>query len=223
MSDNLALEQALIAKAQQLSGLTLAQLAQQLQVKMPANLKREKGWVGLLLEQALGATAGSKALPDFPELGIELKTLPISQTGKVLETTFVCVAPLVGLTGVTWQQSHLKHKLAKVLWVPIVAERSIPLAERIIATPFLWTPSLQESQQLQQDWQELTDMIVMGQVEQITAKTGEVLQLRPKAANSQAKTKAFDAKGRPFLTLPRGFYLKTQFTQQILASHLRLD
>lgn len=48
------------------------------------------------------------------------------------------------------------------------------------------------------------------------------MQLRPKAANSQAKTKAYDKQGKPFFALPRGFYLKTPFTAQILQQHLPL-
>ncbi|MDI8106950.1 hypothetical protein MJN85_30220, partial [Salmonella enterica subsp. enterica serovar Anatum] len=41
----------------------------------------------------------------------------------------------------------------------------------------------EEDRQLRLDWEELMDMIVLGQVERITARHGEVLQLRPKAAN----------------------------------------
>ncbi|QDP02056.1 DNA mismatch repair endonuclease MutH [Thalassotalea sp. PS06] len=216
-------ERQLLQTAQNLSGLTLGELAMQLQVRVPDNLNKEKGWIGLLLEKALGASAGSKPLPDFPELGIELKTLPINRQAKVLETTFVSVAPLTGLTGVTWQTSHVKKKMAKVLWVPIISERQLPVGERVICTPFLWQPNPQEEALMQADWQELTDMIVLGEVEKINGTYGQVLQLRPKAANSKAKTKAFDKNGRPFQTLPRGFYLKTAFTQQLLNHHLRIN
>ncbi len=218
-----ASETELITRAQALAGLTLGELAKQYDIAVPKNLNREKGWIGLLLEHALGASAGSRPEPDFPHLAIELKSLPINQVGKPLETTFVCVAPLTGLTGATWATSHIKNKLAKVLWVPVVSEREIAIEDRIIGTPFLWQPSIEEEQLMANDWQELTDMIVLGKVEQITGKVGQVLQLRPKAANSQAKTQAFNKRGEPFLTLPRGFYLKTSFTHQLLKSHLRLD
>lgn len=190
---------------------------------MPENLNKEKGWIGLLLEHQLGASAGSRPEPDFPHLGIELKSLPIDRYGKPLETTFVCVAPLIGLTGVNWKNCHLRNKLARVLWVPVVSEREIPIAERIVGTPFLWSPDIKEEKLMADDWQELTDMIVLGEVEKINGKIGQVLQLRPKAANSKAKTKAFDRNGQPFMTLPRGFYLKTSFTHQLLKKHLRLD
>jgi DNA mismatch repair protein MutH len=40
-------------------------------------LKRDKGWIGILLELWLGASAGSKPEQDFAALGVELKTIPI--------------------------------------------------------------------------------------------------------------------------------------------------
>ena len=68
---------------------------------MPPDLRRDKGWVGMLLEYWLGADAGSKAEQDFAHLGVELKTIPVDESGVPLETTFVCVAPLTGNSGVT--------------------------------------------------------------------------------------------------------------------------
>mgnify|MGYP000135278499 CR=1 FL=1 len=215
-------EQALLDRVNSLAGLTIGEIAEKYDIAMPNNLKREKGWVGLLLEHVLGATAGSKPEPDFPELGIELKSIPINQAGKPLETTFVCVAPLTGLQGVTWENSHIRHKLSRVLWVPIVAERSIPLAERVIATTFIWSPNAEEEQALAQDWQELIEMITLGEVEHINGKHGTFLQLRPKAANSSVRTKAFNHRGEPFMTLPRGFYLKTSFTHALLKNQFRI-
>lgn len=216
-------EAELLARAKNLAGMTLGEIAESIAVAVPKDLKREKGWIGLLLEQVLGASAGSRPEPDFPHLGVELKSLPINYQGKPLETTFVCVAPLTGLVGARWQTSHIRNKLARVLWVPVISERSIPVAERIVGTAFIWSPSQEEERLLALDWQELTDMIVLGNVENIHGKHGQVLQLRPKAANSQAKTQAFNRIGEPFMTLPRGFYLKTSFTQALLNKYLRIN
>lgn len=209
-------------RAQALAGLTLGQLAAQLQLPVPANLQKDKGWVGQLLEQALGASAGAKALPDFPQLGVELKTLPIDRHGKPLESTYVCVAALTGVAGQHWQQSWVCQKLRHVLWVPILAERTIPLAERMIATPFLWQPDAAQQQALQQDWEELMEQITLGGIDNIRGSQGKILQLRPKAANSKALTDAIGAQGEPIKTLPRGFYLKASFTAALLARQFQL-
>ena len=215
-------EAELLAQAQRLAGLTLGELALRVGLTPPADLKRDKGWIGVLLELWLGASAGSKPEQDFAAIGIELKTIPIDSLGRPLETTFVCVAPLTGNTGVIWETSHVHHKLKRVLWIPVEGERAIPVAERRVGSPLLWSPDREEEEQLRRDWEELMDLIVLGQVERITARHGEVLQLRPKAANSKALTEAFGAHGEPILTLPRGFYLKKNFTAALLARHFMM-
>ncbi|NOI15431.1 DNA mismatch repair endonuclease MutH [Vibrio hepatarius] len=209
-------EQELIERAIDIAGVTFAELAEEAGMPVPPDLRRDKGWVGQLLEWHLGATAGSKPQQDFEQLGIELKTIPISYSGKPLETTFVCVAPLMGVHGLRWENSHVRNKLSRVLWIPVEGEREIPLAERRVGSPLIWSPTAAEELQLKTDWEELMELIVIGQVEQITARHGEVLQLRPKAANSRVLTEAYGASGKPIKTLPRGFYLRTQFTAKIL-------
>lgn len=215
-------ESQLLAQAQSLAGYTLSELAALANIPIPRDLRRDKGWTGVLLERWLGATAGSKPEQDFAALGVELKTIPVDRVGRPLETTFVCVAPLTGNSGVVWETSHVRHKLKRVLWIPVEGERSLPLAERRIGSPLLWSPSPDEEEQLRRDWEELMDLIVLGQVERITARHGEVLQLRPKAANSKALTEAIGTRGEPILTLPRGFYLKKNFTAALLARHFLL-
>lgn len=212
-------EQELLERARQIAGMSYEQLAQEANMTVPPDLKKDKGWVGQLLEWHLGATAGSKPQQDFEQLGIELKSIPISYTGKPLETTFVCVAPLTGVHGLTWENSHVRNKLSRVLWVPVEGEREIPLAQRRVGSPLIWSPSAEEEAQLKADWEELMEFIVLGSVAQISAKHGEVLQLRPKAANGRVLTEAYGANGKPIRTLPRGFYLRTQFTANILQNY----
>ena len=213
----------LLSQAQSIAGLTFGELADELHIPGPPDLKRDKGWVGMLLEHALGATAGSKAEQDFSHLGVELKTLPINAEGYPLETTFVSLAPLVQNSGVKWENSHVRHKLSCVLWMPIEGSRHIPLRERHIGAPILWKPTAEQERQLKQDWEELMDLIVLGKLEQITARIGEVMQLRPKGANSRAVTKGIGKNGEIIDTLPLGFYLRKEFTAQILNAFLDVN
>lgn len=210
----------LLSQAQSIAGLTFGELADELHIPVPPDLKRDKGWVGMLLERALGATAGSKAEQDFSHLGVELKTLPINAEGYPLETTFVSLAPLVQNSGVKWENSHVRHKLSCVLWMPIEGSRHIPLRERHIGAPIFWKPTAEQERQLKQDWEELMDLIVLGKLDQITARIGEVMQLRPKGANSKAITKGIGKNGEIIETLPLGFYLRKEFTAQILNAFL---
>lgn len=206
----------LLARSQRIAGLNLGDLAQMAQLTIPANLQYHKGWPGMLIEKWLGATAGSKPQQDFPELGIELKTIPINEFYRPLETTYVCYAPLTNLSGVSWQTSNVKNKLQRVLWVPVEGSREIPLAKRRVATAFFWQPNQEEDAVLQRDWEELTEMITLGKVEQITARLGQALHIRPKAASGQILTDAIGNDGEKIRTRPRGFYLRKSFTEQIL-------
>ncbi|WP_343857993.1 DNA mismatch repair endonuclease MutH [Aliiglaciecola litoralis] len=206
----------LLERAQALAGLTLGELAEAAGIHTPINFKREKGWTGQLLEKYLGADAGSSPQQDFPHLGVELKTIPIDGFGAPLETTYVCYAPLTNIAGVTWQASNVRNKLNCVLWVPIEGDRAIAPAHRRVATACLWHPSETQLNTLSNDWEELMDMIALGKIENITAKHGQALQLRPKAADGSVLTDAIGADGSMIKTRPRGFYLRKQFTHQIL-------
>ena len=128
-------ERELLERAQALAGLRLAELSARFALTVPPDLRRAKGFVGGLIERALGATAGSRALPDFPELAIELKTLPVDRGGAPVESTFVCTIPLTEIGEVEWIDSRVRRKLAQVLWIPVDGERSIPIAERRIGQP----------------------------------------------------------------------------------------
>ncbi|XOV81033.1 MAG: DNA mismatch repair endonuclease MutH [Aestuariibacter sp.] len=206
----------LLDRAISIAGLTLGDLAQMANIAVPENFKKHKGWSGQLLELWLGASAGSKPTQDFPELGIELKTLPISQDGKPLETTYVCFAPLTSMHGWQWHSSNVRNKLQRVLWIPVQGDRGIPPSQRVVGTGFFWTPTMTQEQQLQADWEELMELIMLGGIESVTAEHGEVLQLRPKAADGSVVTDAFGRDGSVVKTRPRGFYLRKAFTQQIL-------
>jgi len=211
-------QQQLMSRCQQLVGRTLGSVAAELGIATPENLLRHKGWVGSLLEKALGANAGNLAQPDFIDLGIEMKTLPLNEQGNPKESTYVCTVSLQQSGELTWQQSWVRRKLSHVLWVPIEADNTIPLAERYIGQPWLWQPSDEQEAILERDWNELMDRIVLGSQADISAKEGEYLQIRPKAANSRVLAKGVSASGESELINPKGFYLRTSFTKQLLVT-----
>lgn len=210
-------EEELCARARAIAGVSLAELAAGLGRSLPGDPRRAKGFVGQLVETALGASAGSLPEPDFQLIGVELKTLPVGAHGRPTESTYVCTLPLEHDAGPTrWQESNVRRKLDRVLWVPVEAARDLPVASRRVGSAILWSPSAEEEGRLRADWEELTDMVVMGRVEEITAHQGTCLQVRPKAADSRARRWGVDEEGRRVRTLPRGFYLRASFTTSIL-------
>lgn len=199
---------------------TLGEIAVTHRLQLPENLRRHKGWVGQALEHLLGATAGSKAQPDFPHLGVEMKTIPVRPDGRPYESTYVCVAPLDGSMANRWEDSWVRHKLNHVLWVPIVYEAKTPLAQRRLGPSLLWEPTPAQSQALQEDWEGLSELIRLGEFWQMDAFKGKFLQLRPKAANKNDLVWAIDEEGGWIQTNPRGFYLRVLFTKSFIQDHI---
>ncbi|WP_437552855.1 DNA mismatch repair endonuclease MutH [Sorangium sp. So ce367] len=210
-------EAELRCRAAALAGLTLADLARALDCAVPRGGVRTKGAAGALVERALGATAGSTSRPDFPHLGIELKTIPVEVTGAPQESTFVCSISLSDADRAEWETSRARAKLACVLWVPIIAAPGRPSEERRLGAPRLWRPTDAQERVLRADFEDLMGLIGIGAVEALTAHAGRWLQVRPKAASGRSRTLAFGRDGEMIAALPRGFYLRPSFTGAILS------
>jgi DNA mismatch repair protein MutH len=216
-------EDELLTRCRAIAGQRLGDIALQCGVAVPQNLRRDKGWVGQLLELALGADAQSLAEPDFRAIGVELKTVPLDRHGRPRESTYVCTVPLEEGLEARWEETWLRRKLSRVLWLPVEAEAAIPIAERRVGNALLWSPDEQEEALLRQDWEELSERICMGELEQLSARMGTVLQIRPKAANSRVRCRSVGAGGEAILTNPRGYYLRPAFTRQLLEHHYHND
>lgn len=220
----------ILSNAKTLRGFKLKELTEYLKVSNPESMLHAKGFTGQLIEILLGATAKSKPLPDFPELGLEIKTLPIDLQGNPLETTYVCTASLIPKVSLAdlkdaphsqikpdpldFKNSTVYKKLRHVLWLPILVPNK-NLADRIIGSAFLWQPNAEEYNALEKDWLELTEMLHTGEIDKVSSYYGEVLQIRPKARDASVTTIGLGETGEKIATLPRGFYLRTSFTKSV--------
>jgi len=210
-----ASEADLLGRAHALAGRTVGELAREAGIPDLEGALRNKGLVGRLVEQALGADGGTGI--DFGALGVELKTIPLRRDGRPVESTFVTRIPLSRVADQEWVGSAVQTKLARVLWVPVEADRGAEAAGRRIGAAFLWSPTREEEGALRSDWDELVGLLASGQVEQVTGHIGRCLQVRPKAARGDVRTRAPEADGAYLWTVPRGFYLRARFTAGVVA------
>lgn len=209
----------LLARAADLTGKTLRQVAGELGLPVPSRLLHAKGWIGTLMENYLGANSGSLPEPDFAEFGVELKTLPLGKGGRPKESTYVCNVPLLPGPDSAWETALVKRKLSRVLWIPVEADPALPVAARRVGSAFLWSPDRRQEKILRQDWEELMEKITLGWLDQVSARYGKYLQVRPKALDARSLTTGTDPEGYLIRSLPLGFYLRVSFTRQILADH----
>jgi DNA mismatch repair protein MutH len=212
-------EKELLALCSQLEGLTFNALANVLDISIPQFANRRKGFVGQLIELALGANAGNLSAPDFQALQIELKTLPIGAQSKPRESTYVTSIPLLTIHQQQWKTSQCFAKLKRVLWVPVEGDIQIPYEHRRIGQAFIWSPSRAQEAILECDWQHFISEISIGNLELLDSSVGDYLQIRPKAADGKVLCDYFNSEGNKVKTLPRGFYLRSSFTAKIFAEH----
>lgn len=211
-------EAELIARSRTLAGYTVGELSTQLGLTAPADQRRAKGFVGRLIEQHLGATASSRSTPDFAALSVELKTLPLNARQRPKESTFVCRIAPDRVATVPFAESRVWMKLKRVLWIPVEATATVPLPDRRIGRGFLWSPSPAEVRTLEADWEDLREVIACGDFEHLTGHLGRALQVRPKAAHGRVRQRMRDDRGAPVSQQPRGFYLRTSFTANLVGA-----
>ena len=202
------------ARAEDLTGRDVDDLAAKLGFRVRGTAARTKGKIGELIERALGASGGSLALQDFPDLGVELKTVPLDPRGWPRESTFVCSISVADADEAEWATSWTRLKLSHVLWVPIAVATDGP---RRVGSPLFWRPTEEQDAVLRGDFEDAMGRIGRGDVEGVSAHLGRWLQVRPKAAHGRVRTAAFGVGGERIDTIPRGFYLRARFTGALLS------
>ncbi len=207
-------ERALLERAGVLLGRSVREVASLLHFPLPSAPSRHKGVIGHLVERALGAEGGSRPGPDFA-CGVELKTLPIDERGRPLESTFVTVVGPSELA-LAWERSHARAKLAHVLFLPVEGRGVRPFLERRFGHAFAWRPSAAQAELLARDYELLREQVLL--YGGVSAHEGEALQIRPKGRNARDEARGLDVDGAPSLHAKRAFYLRASFTEQIVRS-----
>ncbi|MDD7022751.1 MAG: DNA mismatch repair protein MutH [Aeromonadales bacterium] len=209
---------ALTASLESIKGRTIADLAAAAGVPLPLGPLHGKGFQGELIERFLGASAPGLPIPDFPNLGCELKTVPLDERFCPLESTFICSAPLDPAAPSRFEDSILFHKISRVLFVFLVAPRNFTYQQRFVAGYRFWRPDGAQMAAIRADYDELMEMAKTGRADEITARDGAVVQMRPKAADGTALTRVSGPDGSMVLTRPRGFYMRRSFMESLLRS-----
>lgn len=206
----------LLARAESLAGITTAELAARVGIASAGEAASTKGTAGAIVERALGATGAGKK-HDFPDIGVELKTIPVDGHGRPVESTYVCTLSLADAEEQEWETSWVRAKLAKVLFVPLVGDDGVAWTSRRLGRPVLWSPTREQEAVLRADFDDVVGLVGVGRIEELTAHRGRYLQVRPKARDGSIRTVAFGAEGEAIATIPRGFYLRTKLTRAVLA------
>lgn len=204
-------------------GRSIAELSALALLEPPRQSSGAKGYVGQLIELFLGAHSHNRPDPDFIDLGIELKTMPVGFDLMPQESTFVCSATINPRFMVPFTQSALYHKLKHVLFVLILAPKSVKLTlgERRVLGYFFFQLQEPYFKTIETDYNEFQEMIFAGHAREIDGSMGTLVQLRPKATHANEVICITDSEGNRTYTKPRGYYLRTSFTRELVNTFIR--
>ena len=207
----------LMVRASALEGVTIGDIAGAIGATIPKGRRSTKGFIGQLLEKALGADPEALEQPDFPDLGVELKSMPVAESEALrpVESTFLTSISMAYADRAVWETSRLRHKLQSVLWIPVDGKWRGEIALRRVRTPRLWRPTLEEFEGLKADWMDLMGAIGAGNAAQLTGRDGKYIQVRPKAAHSKVRVAA-PSEHSVDMQHPLAFYMRASATKGIL-------
>jgi DNA mismatch repair protein MutH len=180
-----------------------------------------KGSVGNIIEyEAFGVKPNNDARPDFPELGIELKVLPLKKKSRgefdVKERTKICSINYVELVKEKWTYSHAKIKLNKILFI-FYYHDSIDLLASTVIDYHLFHLELSEEPIIKADWHRTKKKVEAGLAHELSESENLILAA---SRSGQGGLSYDDWPKQPNITYQerarqRAFSLKPSFTRTI--------
>ena len=192
------------------------------QIKDELNIEREnmrKGASGLIVENLLGIANNNEADADIPEIGCEIKVLPLQKNRngeiKAKEPTQIQMINYFEVAKETWENAKIRKKITLTFWVVYLAkENSISLNQNDykIIDYFLDHPDHSKMEIFKKDWEDIQNYIIKGLGDKLSCSMGKYIEPKTKGANNQDLTNAPDGEGGTVRVRRRAFYYKKNYT-----------
>jgi len=192
------------------------------QIKNELNLEREnmkKGASGLIVESLLGIKNNNNAFADIPEIGCEVKILPLHFNTKgqikAKEPTQIQMINYFEVANENWETAKIRKKISLTFWVVYLAKngsKTLHQNDYKIIDYFVDHPNDTKIITFKNDWELIQDYIRRGLADKLSCSMGEYLEPKTKGANNQDKTDAPDGKGGSTRVRRRAFYYKKNYT-----------
>lgn len=192
--------------------------------------KMKKGASGLIVENLLGIENNNRDEADLPQIGCEIKILPLQKNRdgsiKAKEPTAIQMINYCEVARETWETAKLRSKINLTFWVVYLAKvdgKSKQQDDYVIVDYFLDHPSDVQNGVFKTDWEEIQSYIKRGDADKLSCSMGVYLEPKTKGANNQDKTDAPDGKGGITRARRRAFYYKKNYTNTQIIPHLDLS
>ena len=207
-------------------GKTIGELKRQLHITKE---KMKKGASGLIVENVLGIKNNNIDDADLPEIGCEVKILPlqINQNGvvKVKEPTAIQMIDYFAVADETWETAKIRKKITLTFWVVYLAkDKGITLNQDdyVIIDYMLEKPNLSVRNIFKEDWEEIQRYIQKGLADKLSCSMGTFIEPKTKGINNQDKRLAPNGKGGTIMARRRAFYYKKNYTDNEILPNIDL-
>ncbi len=208
-------------------GKTIGQLKAELGIERD---KMVKGASGLIVENLLGIRNNNRDEADIPEIGCEIKILPLQRNRngdiKAKEPTAIQMINYMEVSRETWETAKLRNKINLTFWVAYLAKKdgvALNQNDYVIVDYFLDHPTDVQNGVFRQDWEEIRRYIVEGRADRLSCSMGVYLEPKTKGANNRDKTQAPDGQGGILMARRRAFYYKKHYTNTAIIPHIDLS
>lgn len=208
-------------------GKTIGQLKAELGIERD---KMVKGASGLIVENLLGIRNNNRDEADIPEIGCEIKILPLQRNRngdiKAKEPTAIQMINYMEVSRETWETARLRSKINLTFWVAYLAKKdgvALNQNDYVIVDYFLDHPTDVQNGVFRQDWEEIRRYIVEGRANRLSCSMGVYLEPKTKGANNRDKTQAPDGRGGTLMARRRAFYYKKHYTNTAIIPHIDLS
>jgi DNA mismatch repair protein MutH len=177
-----------------------------------------KTGVGALVERYMGKAADSLKEPDLPEIGVEVKSLPMKRRGKgwtVKEPTSITMIDYFVVAREDWEGAYVRRKLDSVLWFPY-EHNSVDKRLAKFRRPFLWHPEESDLPVMEADYRVVKSEVLRGRAHELSESLSKVLGARRKGEKGSMRPQPFSQE----MARSRAWALKAAYTRPILQDQL---
>lgn len=207
-------------------GKTISQIKSELNI-IQNNMK--KGASGLIVENLLGVKNNNNSNADLPEIGCEIKVLPIQKNKngeiKAKEPTQIQMINYFEVANEVFETAKIRKKINLTFWIVYLAKldgKALAQDDYKIIDYFIDHPNEDKIVIFKQDFELIQDYIIRGLADKLSCSMGQYLEPKTKGKNNQDKTDAPDGKGGKIKVRRRAFYYKKNYTNGQIIPNLDL-
>ncbi|MBA4121669.1 MAG: hypothetical protein H0X72_04305 [Acidobacteria bacterium] len=198
-----------IKRITQLVGKDLRPMADELEITVWKGDKKNKGWVGHVIERYLGLPINSSQSPNFGSW--ELKVIPLKRNAKgqlvVKETMAITMIDPYNVARTPFEESHLLAKMRKAVIVARVFESQVEASSLLHSVTDFDLGDSEIYEQVKADYELVRDAISTKGFSSLTGSMGVLVQPRTKGPGHGSTSRAF--------------YARTKFVAEIIKDAIK--